>query len=94
MAEEPPKKKAKRLCRWKAEWSSYNMSASHKGSSYAHCNVCSIDVSIVGGGLCDVKRHMEAKRHKDGAKAVTNQSTVTSLLRDKQQSLDKQVNYS
>ena len=42
--------------------------------------------------MYDVKRHMETKRHTDGLKAFTNQSTMTSLLRDKQhQSFDKQV---
>ena len=47
--------------------------------------------SVTGGGLCDIKHHMETKRHSDGAKTFNNQSTVRSLLRDKQQSLDKQV---
>ena len=55
---------------------------------YAHCKICLVDFF---GGLCDIKCHMETKRHTDGAETFNNQSTVTSLLHDKQQSLDKQV---
>ena len=33
-------------------------------------------ISVGGGGLCVVMRHMESKRHKDGAKAFTNQATM------------------
>ena len=67
------------------------MSPSRKGPSYAHCNVCAIDLSVGGGGLCEVKRHMESKRHKDDAKAFTNQATMTSLLSQKKQSVNEQV---
>ena len=42
-------------------------------------------------GLCEVKQHMESKRHKDGAKAFTKQATMTPLLSQKKQSLNEQV---
>ena len=67
------------------------MSSSRKGPSYAHCNICAIDLSVGGGGLCEVKQHMESKRHKDGAKVFTNHATMTSLLSRKKQSLNEQV---
>ena len=60
---------------------------SRKGPSYAHYNICAIDLSVSGGGLCEVKQHMESKHHKDGTKAFTNQATMTSLLSQKKQSL-------
>ena len=41
--------------------------------------------------MCDVKCHMECKHHVDGAKAFSTHSTMTGHLREKQQSLDKQV---
>ena len=50
-----------------------------------------MDLSVGGGGLCEVKRHMESKHHKDGTKAFTNQATMTSLLSQKKQSLNEQV---
>ena len=37
-----------------------------------------------GGGLCEVKQHMESKCHKDGTKAFTNQATMTSLATSKE----------
>ena len=69
------------------------MSSNRNGPSYAHCNICAIDLSVGGGGLCEVKRHMESKHHRDGVKAFTNQAaaSMTSLLSQKKQSLNEQV---
>ena len=47
-------------------------------------------MSVQSISQCEVKRHMESKYHKDGAKAFTNQATMTSLLSQKKQSLNEQ----
>ena len=38
-----------------------------------------------------MKLHMESKRHSDGTKAFTNQSTMISLLSQKKESFNEQV---
>ena len=59
------------------------MRESSKGPGFAHCNICTLDLSVAGGGICEVKRHIETKRHKEGMNALSNnQSTMQSLLRE------------
>ena len=41
------------------------MAHSEKGSSYAHCKTCVVDFSVAGGGLHEVKRHIQTKKHQD-----------------------------
>ena len=62
---EPARKKPKRSSRWQKEWKCFNMVHSEKGSSYAHCKTCAVDFSVAGGGLHEVKRHIQAKKHQD-----------------------------
>ena len=61
---EPSAKKPKRASRWQSEWTKYRLSASKKGSSYAYCNVCSVDFSITGGVVHEVKHHLDSKNTK------------------------------
>ena len=77
---EPPAKIPKRSSKWQPEWTKYCMSASKKGSSYAHCNVCAVDFSVAGGGVHEVKRHLESKKHKDNAKSLENQPSILSVM--------------
>ena len=46
------------------------MNKSKKGPSFIHCKICTVDFSVAGGGVHEVKRHMETKKHKDNAKGM------------------------
>ena len=61
-----PLAKKRRICKWNPEWSRYNLRESSKGPGFAYCNICVIDLSVAGGGICEVKRHIQTKRHKEG----------------------------
>ena len=50
-----------------------------RGPCYAHCTICAFDLNIAGGGFCEIKRHIETRRHKDGVRSVTIQPTMPSL---------------
>ena len=77
---EPSAKKPKRASKWQSEWTKYRLSASKKGSSYAYCNVCLVDFSIAGGGVHEVKRHLDSKKHQDNAKLLEHQPAISSAL--------------
>lgn len=83
--------KPKRACKWKAEWSRFNIAPSKRDSAYVICHSCSTEFSIAGGGVHEIKRHMETKRHKERATSLSNQSTITSSLFTAQKSLSEQV---
>ena len=40
-----------------------------KGASYVHCNVCLADFSVVSGGVHDLKRLINSKKHSDFTRA-------------------------
>ena len=61
----PAPKKTKRPSKWQPEWARYNVSATRKGSTYVHCEVCDTDFTVAGGGVHEVKRHMETKKHME-----------------------------
>ena len=67
------------------------MTASRKGPTYAHCKVCDTDFAIAGGGVHEVKRHIETKKHKDNAKGMTNQLTLQSALSRSKNSLEDDI---
>ena len=73
----PAAKKAKRSCKWQRSWKPYNVTASKKGTSYVHCSVCGNDFSAASGGVHEVKRHVESKKHCELARRMTSQSTLT-----------------
>ena len=56
-------KKQKIACKYRQEWSRYRMKSSKKGVSYAFCTVCSVDISIAGGGQHEIERHMKKNLH-------------------------------
>ena len=51
------------------EWN-YRMKPSSLGETIAYCKVCNIDLSVAGGGVHEVKRHCESKRHTSNMKGV------------------------
>ena len=84
-------KKMKRTCKWKPEWSRYNLTPSKRETGYVNCSVCLTEFSIAGGRFHEIKRHMETKRHKERAKGTPNQSTITSSFASSSYELDEQV---
>ena len=76
----PVAKKPKRPSKWQPEWARYNMSASTRGSTYVYCKVCATDFSVAGRGVHEVKHHLDTKKHKENAKGMTNQLTLTSTI--------------
>ena len=40
-----------------------------KGASYVHCNVCLADFSVASGGVHDLKRLINSKKHSDFVRA-------------------------
>ena len=41
------------------------MSGSKRDAYYAYCNICHTDFSEASGGIHEVKRHIESKKHKE-----------------------------
>ena len=87
----PAPKKSKRPCKWQPEWTRYNMSASRKGPTYVHCKVCDADFTVAGGGVHEVKRHMETKKHQENAKGMANQLTIQSAMSRSKNSLEDDI---
>ena len=87
----PVAKRLKGPSKWQPEWMRYNMSTSKKGPSYVHCKVCAVDFSVAGGGVHEVKRHMDTKKHKENAKGMTNQLTPTSPMLQRKNSLEDDI---
>ena len=73
-------KKAKRLCKWHPDWKQCHMSGSKRGASYAYCNICRTDFSVASGGIHEVKRHVESKKHQELAAGMAGQSTLASSM--------------
>ena len=76
----PASMKPKRSSKWQPEWARYNMTASHKGATYAHYKVRDTNFTVAGDGVHEVKRHMKTKKHNMNAKGMANQSTIQSAL--------------
>eukprot|EP00117_Sycon_ciliatum_P023044 scpid92567/ scgid19699/ len=47
-----------------SEWTKYGMKPSKKGLQFAFCTLCSCDFSVAGGGVHEVKRHCDSRKHK------------------------------
>ena len=91
-----PRKKQKHHIdsKYQHEWSSkYRMKPSRLGETYAYCTVCNIDFSVAGGGVFQVKRHCESKRHISSMKGISHQSTIHEALSShkKNEALKEQV---
>ena len=76
----PFSKKAKRSCKWQPDWKRYHLSESKRGVSYAHCDICRTDFSVASGGINEVKRHVENKKHKELVAGMAGQSTLASAI--------------
>ena len=75
-------KKQKIACKYRQEWSRYRMKSSKKGVSYAFCTVCSVDISIAGGGQHEIERHMKTTKHLTMLNQLNTQPTLSSFVTD------------
>ena len=67
------------------------MTASRKGSTYVHCKVCAADFCVAGGGVHEVKRHIDTKKHKENAKGMRNQRTLANTMLKSKNSLEDDI---
>ena len=56
--------------------------AKQYGESYVFCTVCQLDFLIAGGGVHQVKRHCQSKRHTDRMKDMKRQPTLQASLKN------------
>ena len=54
--------------------------SSKKGSTYAFCSLCGVDISIAGGGVHQIKRHCANKKHCSRVKEVSRQPTMSTVV--------------
>ena len=99
-SQSPPVRKTAKPCpshvksKYQSEWSyKYRMKPSSIGESYIFCTVCQLDFSIAGGGMHQVKRHCQSKRHTDRMKDMKRQPTLQASLKNTAtQTFQDQVN--
>ena len=56
------------------------MAPSKRGTSFAFCTLCSVDVSVAGGGVHEVKRHCESAKHKRFFEGVSVQPNISCVM--------------
>ena len=66
--------------KWQESWRKYHLVPSKKGASYVFCTLCSSDLSIGGGGLHDIKRHIGSVKHTQLLRAVQIQPSIASAM--------------
>ena len=82
-SESPQTKRKKRQrhtdSKYQHEWSIMyrGIKPSKKGSTYAFCSLCGVDISITGGGVHQIKRHCANKKHCSRVQEVSSQPTIS-----------------
>lgn len=66
--------------KWQSGWTKYRMKESRKGPSFVFCTVCQVDVSVAGGGVHEIKRHLETNKHVKGLKDVAAQPAIAQAM--------------
>ncbi len=79
-AEAIPRKKIKRASKWQDEWKRYNMCVSRRGPTFVHCCICGTDFSVASGGVNEVKRHAQGKRHTERAQQTSSQASIATMF--------------
>ena len=54
-----------------------------------YCTLCKTDFSIGAGGVNDIKRHAESKKHSQHEKAVKGSNLMTRYVSTGQEQIDK-----
>ena len=89
-SQSPPVRKTAKP--YQSEWSyKYRMKPSSIGESYVFCTVCQLDFSIAGGGMHQVKRHCQSKRHTDRMKDMKRQPRLQAIKNTATQTFQDQV---
>ena len=72
----PKRKKRQRHIdsKYQPEWSvKYRgIKPSKKGSTYAFCSLCGVDIYVAGGGVHQIKRHCANKKQSGGGQQPAN----------------------
>ena len=68
-----PLKRAKRECKYQSEWHKNGVLPSRKGSTFALCESCGIDIKIGHGGLNDIKKHISTAKLRKCLKQLVAQ---------------------
>ena len=77
----PPRKKKHTNSKYQSEWShKYSIKCSGRGETFAYCSVCNVDFSVAGGGVFQVKRHCQSKKHSSRAKELNHHVKIDSLV--------------
>jgi hypothetical protein len=76
---------AKKVCqaggKFRASWKlSVGITASSKGSQYAHCKLCMSDFSVAHGGLNDITRHTKGPTHQRRFKDSSSTQGIASMV--------------
>jgi hypothetical protein len=90
----PVKKKPKRLCQYRAEWSAeFTWIAKVPGNVFsADCNLCRKAVSIAHGGRSDLLQHSKTDGHKKAVRAATTTNIKSFFTNTSQPTgIDRQV---
>ena len=89
----PPRKKAKRLCRFQSSWvDEFSWCQKVPGNIFqAHCRVCTRKFSIAHGGKNDLTVHGKSDVHLKNVAAAKSSSVAAFFVRSTPTGLDKQV---
>ena len=55
---------------------------SNKGPTFAICTLCSMHISVSGGGVHQIKRHCASKRHSNCVVELSCQPMITEVARN------------
>ena len=92
----PPRKKLKRMVRYKQDWESEFpwLNTVRNNEFKGYCTVCRKEFSVGHGGKGDVVHHSEGSGHKQALKAASTRAINTFFVRSQPRStLDQQVSY-
>jgi hypothetical protein len=76
-----PPKKSKRECKYHSEWRSHDVLPSRKGSTFALCESCGVDINIGHGGVNDVRKHLTTTKHQELRKATSSSKRLKAFFR-------------
>ena len=78
----PETKQRKRECQFISSWTSIydGIEKSHRGTTYARCSYCGIDINISHGGKNDVEKHVGTSGHGATVRASKGLANLSSFF--------------
>ena len=76
---------SKRKCIFRSDFTetySYIIHSS-KGSTFAHCTICRVDINILCGGISSVKQHIESVKHSASNQLIDSSKSLGTYFREK-----------